>query len=157
MQSYLCRFLWCRTVIWTTAFSLVLYIGTFGRCVGRDRGRESCSVGLIILRRLQWPLCSVLSVSHLLSLLVSHFFSLLVSHFFSLYSVLSPLIRDLSTHAQRGLRYLVCKCVCRSVCLSVCLSVCYHVFCDCATRQQNSDTNGFITTLASFLNRPIFV
>ena len=48
----------------------------------------------------------------------------------------------LGAHGQRRLRYLVCKCVC--------LSVCYHVFCHCATRQQNSDTNGFIATLASF-------
>ena len=31
----------------------------------------------------------------------------------------------LGAHAQRGLQYLVCKCVC----LSVCPSVCYHVFC----------------------------
>ena len=34
--------------------------------------------------------------------------------------------------AQRGLQYLVRKCVC----LSVCPSVCYHVFCDYAQRDN---------------------
>ena len=33
--------------------------------------------------------------------------------------------------------------------LSVCLSVCDYVFCNYVQREQNSDTNGFITTLAS--------
>jgi hypothetical protein len=53
------------------------------------------------------------------------------------------LLLTFGAHALRGLRYLVCKCVC--VRLSVTMFS--------ATRQEISDTNGFITTLASFLKR----
>ena len=55
------------------------------------------------------------------------------------------LLLTLGSQEQQGLQYLVRKCVR--------LSVCYHVFCAYirrAPRQQNSDTKGFIATLASF-------
>ena len=50
-----------------------------------------------------------------------------------------------STHAHRGLRYMVCKCVCLSVCLLTCLLQLY------ATRQQNSDTNWLLAVITSLI------
>ena len=55
-------------------------------------------------------------------LIIGVAFLLIIQCLISSHYLVSRLLSlDLSTYAQRGLRYLVCKCVCRSVCLSVCL------------------------------------